>query len=114
MPNTKWDYFWNRYKLHATVIVVSACIMSCSLHNLLTQKETILSAAYINAFPNADDEILMDDFESYLGEHYNIFCSYRREDTYDNKNYISDGLNNAEIIQRAKEFIQIAKKELNI
>ena len=52
------------------------------------------------------------DFESYLGEYYNIFCSYRREDTYDNKNYISDGLNNAEIIQRAKEFIQIAKKEL--
>jgi hypothetical protein len=38
--------------------------------------------------------------------------SFRREDTYSNSNYISDGLTNSEIISRAKEFISIANKEI--
>lgn len=52
------------------------------------------------------------DFEKFLGEYYSVFCAYKREDTYSNSNYISDGLTNTEIIQRAKEFIDVAKKEL--
>lgn len=38
--------------------------------------------------------------------------SFRREDTYSNSNYISDGLTNSEIISRAKEFISTANKEI--
>lgn len=52
------------------------------------------------------------DFKAYLGDYYNIFCAYRREDIYSNDNYISDGLSNSELIQRANEFIDTAKKEL--
>lgn len=53
------------------------------------------------------------NFENFLGEElYHIFCSYRREDTYSNQNYISDGLNNTELFERAKEFLETAKKEL--
>lgn len=53
------------------------------------------------------------NFEEYLGEDlYPIFCSYRREDTYSNDNYISDGLDNAEIFDKARDFIQKAKEEL--
>lgn len=52
------------------------------------------------------------DFEKYLGGYYPIFCAYRREDKYSNSNYVSDGLTNAEVIDKAKEFIQIARKEL--
>ncbi len=53
------------------------------------------------------------NFENFLGEKlYHIFCSYRREDTYSNQNYISDGLNNTELFERAKEFLETAKKEL--
>lgn len=53
------------------------------------------------------------NFENYLEEDlYPIFCSYRREDTYSNSNYISDGLNNAELFEKAREFIDTAKKEL--
>ena len=53
------------------------------------------------------------DFEDYLGsELYLNFLNYRREDTYKNENYISDGLTNAEIIDKANELIKIAKKEL--
>lgn len=52
------------------------------------------------------------DFESFLGEYYNEFSSYRRESVYSNDNYISDGLSNAEIIASAKQFIEVAKEEL--
>ena len=40
------------------------------------------------------------------------FISYRREDTYSNDNYISDGLDNGELFNRALEFIEVAKKEI--
>ena len=53
------------------------------------------------------------NFEKYLGEELWLeFVSYRREDTYQNNNYISDGLNNAELFQHALEFIETAKKEI--
>lgn len=53
------------------------------------------------------------DFEEYLGEDLWLeFVSYRREDTYQNRNYISDGLDNAELFQNALEFIEVAKKEI--
>ena len=53
------------------------------------------------------------NFESYLGENLWLeFCSYRREDKYSNENYISDGLNNAELFQKALEFIKIAENEI--
>lgn len=53
------------------------------------------------------------DFEKYLGEELWLeFCAYRREDTYSNDNYISDGLNNAELFEKALEFIEVAKNEI--
>ena len=53
------------------------------------------------------------NLENHLGEElYNIFCSYRREDTYSNQNYVSDGLNNTELLERAREFLETSKKEL--
>lgn len=53
------------------------------------------------------------DFQKYLGEDlWHEFCIYRREDTYSNPNYISDGLNNAELFEKALEFIETANLEI--
>ena len=53
------------------------------------------------------------DFEKYLGEDLWLeFSAYRRENTFQNDNYISDGLDNAELFKRALEFIEEAKKEI--
>ena len=52
------------------------------------------------------------NFKKYLGDYYSIYCAYKREDKYSNSNYISDGLDNAEVIKKAKEFWEVAKKEL--
>lgn len=51
--------------------------------------------------------------EGFLGEElYKEFLNYRREDTYSNANYISDGLDDAKLIERAREFITEAQKEV--
>lgn len=53
------------------------------------------------------------NFEKYLGEELWLdFCAYRREDAYSNENYISDGLNNAELFEKAQEFIKVAENEI--
>ena len=53
------------------------------------------------------------NFQNYLGEElWGEFIPYRREDTYSNSNYISDGLDNKELFNRAMEFMQTAKDEI--
>lgn len=55
------------------------------------------------------------DFELYLGKDlWRIFCSYRREDNYQNDNFISDGIenDNAELMKLTQQLIDEAKKEL--
>ena len=53
------------------------------------------------------------DLEKFLGEElWFELCSFRREDKFSNENYISEGFNNAEIIDKATEFIEVAQKEI--
>jgi hypothetical protein len=53
------------------------------------------------------------DFKKYLGDKLWLeFCAYRREDKYSNENYISDGLNNAELFKKALEFFEVAENEI--
>lgn len=53
------------------------------------------------------------NFQNFVGsELWMEFCAFRREDKYSNPNYISDGLNNAELFNKANEFIGVAKNEI--
>lgn len=53
------------------------------------------------------------NFEKFIGEEHMLeLAAYRREDTYKNSNYISDGLNNAELFRMAQAFIDAAKAEI--
>ena len=53
------------------------------------------------------------NFEDFLGEELWLeFCMFRREDKYSNDNYISDGLNNAQLIEKAMEFFKVANDEI--
>ena len=52
------------------------------------------------------------NFEKCLGGYYEEFCKYRREDTYQNDNYISDGMNTSELFKNAKQLVETATKEL--
>ena len=50
--------------------------------------------------------------QSYLGDLWIEYISFRREDSYSNSNYVSDGLSNAELISQAKLFIKMATREI--
>lgn len=53
------------------------------------------------------------DLEDYVGNSLWLeLLAFRRENVYENGNYISDGLNNAELIQNAKEFFDRADEEI--
>ena len=53
------------------------------------------------------------DFQKFLGEDlWFEFCAYRRESKYSNSNYTSEGLDNAELFDRALEFLNAANEDL--
>lgn len=83
--------------------------------------EVVVRQAQVDAAQAAIDEdnrqrrIIQNqlDLKKYLGDElYEIFTLYLREDTYSNSNYISDGLNNSEVIQKAQELYDAAESEL--
>ena len=85
------------------------------------QAEMNVRANTITELENRQSDILKRQSEiqkslnmkSFLGEDlYKLFCAYRRENTYQNENFISDGLSNEEIFEKAKEFIELAKNEI--
>lgn len=53
------------------------------------------------------------NLQKYLADECWIeFCSFRRDDIYQNDNFISDGLSDQELIDQAKEFRKNAEKEI--
>lgn len=57
------------------------------------------------------------NFKKYLDpddstHYYELFTTYIREDDYNNDNYISDGLNNDQLFDKAQEFYSAATEEL--
>lgn len=59
-----------------------------------------------------DKTYVPHDFKTYIGDAaYLEFCRYRREDTYKNDNYISDGKSTSECLEIAKRLIEAATNE---
>ena len=53
------------------------------------------------------------NFKEYIGDDlWVVYSHYLREDTYSNDNYISDGLDNSELVNRASELFNLALKEV--
>lgn len=52
------------------------------------------------------------NLENYLGEElWKELCAFRREDSFENSNYVSDGLTNCEVIDKAQELVNKAKNQ---
>lgn len=62
----KMEFYWQKYKIHIVVTVLLACFFGSILHPIIHQKEIVLSIAYINAFPNVEDQVIIDDLEKHL------------------------------------------------
>lgn len=89
---------------------------SVLLENELTEREI-----EVNTLDGILDDIDLErkriaselDLRAYIGETLWIeFCSFRRDDDYKNENFISDGLNDEEIVENAEDFLKRAKRDL--
>ena len=55
------------------------------------------------------------NLQNYLGENlFKIYCTYRRDDKYQNNNYISDGLSDTDLLKQAEKLLDAADMELDI
>lgn len=100
-----YNTFYVPYYDKRNACFVEKEIRQATIDNIVNQEDMLFKRM------SEIQEVL--NFENYLGINlYKEFSSYRREQEYSNSNYISDGLDNAKIIERAKEFIESAKKEL--
>lgn len=52
------------------------------------------------------------DFQNYIGDCWGELNLFRREDTWSNDNYISDGLSNKELLDNANKFLESATKDI--
>lgn len=54
------------------------------------------------------------NLQNYLGDNlFKSYCAYRRDDKYQDSNYISDGLSDAELLKQAERLLDCAEKELD-
>ncbi len=87
-----------------------------AIRDEMADRETQISK--VQAKKEAYDKLRKDiqkelNFKDYLGNDlWLILSHYLKEDTYSNGNYISKGLNNAELIKKASELYNIACNEL--
>lgn len=75
--------------------------------------ETVLTG--VQTILNKEIKYIHDhlNFQSFIGEDLWLeFAAFRREDTYNNDNYISDGLTNTELLSMADDFLAEARKEI--
>ena len=63
----KLEYFWGYYKIPFIMILCALYIFGSIFYAMITQKETVLSIACINASLDFDSESAADEFENYLG-----------------------------------------------
>lgn len=90
-------------------------------HTIWIQDEMKLREEQIDSVEKANELLKTErenvqkqlNFRNYLGEDlYIIYTHYLREDDYTNDNFISDGKDNAELIELARELYDTAKDEV--
>lgn len=107
-----YDFYYNRSQLISSELVTRNLQLNAIKSLYYYDSDTGLYSGELYLLRLAVNRYL--NLETYIGDDnlWKTFCSYRREDNYQNDNYISDGLTNTEIIERVNELVQQANKEL--
>lgn len=91
----KWNYFWYYYKLHVIAIASVIILGSVLIHDIVTSKEVLFHATFINSFSMEDTTEFMEDFASYTDidtEEYTVFLDTTLQlslDSYDSNSMAS-------------------------
>lgn len=79
----------------------------------LRQDEVNVAHEMLDAL-NAEKQAIQDtlNLQSYLGDLWPLMYVYRRESTYQNSNYISEGLSTPDLFKLAMDFLDVATAEV--
>ena len=59
----RMEYFFHYYKWYVLVAVIVLGIGGAMIYDIVTKKDCIMQAVYVNAFPNVENTAFMADFE---------------------------------------------------
>ena len=92
---------------------LQVCQAEIDTRNKIIDEWTQKYDSYIKVRNDIQKSLNLKSYLDKRGDNlYTEFCSFRREDTYQNSNYVSDGLQNAQIFDNAKQFLSAAKKSI--
>lgn len=112
-----YDHLYVPYKKKLDAIQSEMNIRSNdidAIYGVRDEKDVVTKKGLQNYIEDLVEDVQDElNFENYLGEKLWLeFCSFRRDDKYSNDNYVSDGLSNADLINKANEFIETANNEI--
>lgn len=61
------EYFIHYYKWHVIIGAIALIIGGSMIYEVITQKDIVMQTVFINAFPNVENDVFMDDFEKSIG-----------------------------------------------
>ena len=83
------------------------------LNGIYDEYGDITTKGIRNYIDDIRSEILSElDFQTFIGKSWAELSSFRRESTWTNSNYISDGLTNKELFENAIHFLEAANKDI--
>lgn len=110
------NFFDNRIKYIDDEINSRNEQLKCILTIYKCQNDDSVNGILNKLREKVNDELNIENFIKKSSDNgiklWNTFCAYRREDKYSNSNYISDGQTDSEIVKKAEELLNVAKKEL--
>lgn len=68
--------FWFYYKVHTIVAILSVTMVVGFIYSIVTQKEEVFYAAFLNSFTENDNEAFMNEFSDYIGIDTNKYAAY--------------------------------------
>ena len=105
-----YDSLYNTYRIR-----LSAVEQVCHLRQAQVNEQQLLIYQITTEKNQLQNKA---DFKTYLNNinptYWKLFNSYRREDTYQNDNYVSDGLTDGQIITKCKELLDYANYQISM
>lgn len=68
--------FWFYYKVHTVVAILSVTMIVGFIYSIVTQKEEVFYAAFLNSYTENDNESFMKEFSEYIGIDTSKYATY--------------------------------------
>ncbi|MGL5259468.1 MAG: hypothetical protein ACRC7V_05110 [Lachnospiraceae bacterium] len=79
--SVKLKYYSYYYKIHAILLILVVFLVCGIIYSIVSRKEQVLNVAFINSFPNIEEEVLMEEFNNYINLNTST-CETQLDATY--------------------------------